>query len=109
MIHAWPVQREEECVFLSLQRLISVGGLCHRCLASFCRRVVGDMVDDMDMKRKKSLALVTGRLDTDFDMSAARHPIQAQRSSSSKVQTLRRSGKKNMSLAAVRQDNNNNS
>ena len=43
------------------------------------------MVDDMDMKRKKSLALVTGRSDTDFDLPAARHPIQAQRSSSSKV------------------------
>lgn len=47
-------------------------------------RVVGDMVDDMDMKRKKSLALVTGRLDTDLDLPAARQPIQAQRSSSSK-------------------------
>lgn len=50
------------------------------------------MVDDMDMKRKKSLALVTGRLDTDLDLPAARQPIQAQRSSSSKVEPLLQSG-----------------
>lgn len=46
------------------------------------------MVDDMDMKRKKSLALVTGRSDTDFDMPTIRHPIYAQRSNSSKVNSL---------------------
>ena len=49
------------------------------------RRVVGDMVDDMDMKRKKSLALVTGRVDNEADYPPARRPIQAQRSSSSRV------------------------
>ena len=50
-----------------------------------CRRVVGDMVDDMDMKRKKSMALVTGRPDADSDTSANRRPVHAQRSRSSRV------------------------
>ncbi len=43
------------------------------------------MVDDMDMKRKKSLALVTGRMDSETDMPPARRPLQAQRSRSSRV------------------------
>ena len=50
------------------------------------RRVVGDMVDDMDMKRKKSMALVTGRTDTDLDLPAPGRSIHAQRSSSSRVE-----------------------
>ena len=49
------------------------------------RRVVGDMVDDMDMKRKKSLALVTGRTDSETDLGPSRRPLQAQRSRSSRV------------------------
>ena len=39
----------------------------------------------MDMKRKKSLALVTGRTDADLDMPVPRQPIHAQRSRSSRV------------------------
>ncbi len=49
------------------------------------RRVVGDMVDDMDMKRKKSLALVTGRTDNETTSGPTRRPLQAQRSRSSRV------------------------
>ena len=49
------------------------------------RRVVGDMVDDIDMKRKRSLAMVTGRTDTETDMGPARRPLQPQRSRSSRV------------------------
>ena len=51
------------------------------------RRVVGDMVDDMDMKRKrkKSLALVTGRTDSETDLGPTRRHLQAQRSRSSRV------------------------
>lgn len=47
-------------------------------------RVVGDMVDDMDMKRKRSVALVTGRTDAETDMAPPRRPLQAQRSRSSR-------------------------
>ena len=46
---------------------------------------MGDMVDDMDMKRKKSLALVTGRTDSETDLGPTRRPLQAQRSRSSRV------------------------
>lgn len=43
------------------------------------------MVDDMDMKRKKSMALVTGRTDADVDLPVPRRSMHAQRSSSSRV------------------------
>ena len=49
------------------------------------RRVVNDMVDDMDMKRKKSLALVTGRADSETDVPFQRTGMQPQRSRSFKV------------------------
>ncbi|KAA6429701.1 MAG: phox domain-containing [Trebouxia sp. A1-2] len=52
-------------------------------------RVVGDMVDDMDMKRKKSLALVTGRTDNETDLGPTRRPLQAQRSRSSRDDPMR--------------------
>ena len=43
------------------------------------------MVDDMDMKRKKSLALVTGRADSETDGPHQRGGLQPQRSRSFKV------------------------
>ena len=43
------------------------------------------MVDDMDMKRKKSLALVTGRADSETDGPHQQGGLQPQRSRSFKV------------------------
>lgn len=50
-----------------------------------CRRVVNDMVDDMDMKRKKSMALMTGRADGENEGPYQRAGMQPQRSRSFKV------------------------
>lgn len=53
-----------------------------------CRRVVNDMVDDIDMKRKKSMALVTGRTDSEVDAAhQQRAGLHPQRSRSFKVPT----------------------
>lgn len=49
------------------------------------RRVVNDMVDDMDMKRKKSLALMTGRADSEMEAPFQGTSMQPQRSRSFKV------------------------
>lgn len=53
-----------------------------------CRRVVNDMVDDMDMKRKKSMALMTGRADGESEGPYQRAGMQPQRSRSFKVSVV---------------------